>query len=100
MKLNRVVASLCRQKILLELSKEKELTMMALVRKINSTYDEVNRNLQILQKEALITQQYLGRLRLIRLNLNNKNVSILLHALKSLEFSATFQEAEEKTKII
>jgi hypothetical protein len=85
MELNRVLASLCRQRILLELSEQKELTMMALVRGVNSTYGEVNRNLQTLQKQELMTQKYVGRLRIIRLNWQNEHVSVLLKALKSLQ---------------
>ena len=58
---------------------------MALVRAVNSTYGEVNRNLQTLMDQELVTQQFVGRLRLIRLNWQNQNVSVLLKALRSLE---------------
>ncbi len=85
LELNRILASLCRQKILLELSKQKELTIMALVRAVNSTYGEVNRNIQLLIGQKLVTQKFVGRLRLIRLNWENKDVSVLLKALRSLE---------------
>ena len=85
MELNRILASFCRQKILIELSKQKELNVMALVRKVNSTYDEVNRNLGILERESLVIQKYIGRMRLIRLNSTNKFTDVLINALKTLE---------------
>ncbi len=58
---------------------------MALVRAVNSTYGEVNRNIQLLIGQKLVTQKFVGRLRLIRLNWENKDVSVLLKALRSLE---------------
>jgi hypothetical protein len=58
---------------------------MALVRKVNSTYNQVNSNLQILQKEGIIFDEHFGRLRVIRLNKENPRTALLLQALKILE---------------
>ena len=58
---------------------------MALVRKVNSTYNQVNSNLQILQKEEIIFDEHFGRLRVIRLNRENPRTLLLLQALKMLE---------------
>ncbi|MCW4018717.1 MAG: ArsR family transcriptional regulator [Candidatus Bathyarchaeota archaeon] len=85
MELNRILASFCRQKILLELAKHKELNVMALVHKVNSTYDEVNRNVHILDREGMVIQERVGRMRFIRLNAKNRNTEILLDALKRVE---------------
>jgi predicted transcriptional regulator len=83
--LNRILASFCRQKILLELAKHKELSVMALVRKANSTYDEVNRNVKVLEREGIVMEQHVGRMRFIKLNTQNKNTKVLLDALKRIE---------------
>lgn len=58
---------------------------MRLVRMVNSTYNEVNRNLCILEGTGLITQKRIRRKRIIRLNHENKKTSAILKALKILE---------------
>lgn len=58
---------------------------MRLVRIVNSTYNEVDRNLRILESVGLITQQRFRRKRIIRLNLENKKTLAVLKALKILE---------------
>jgi hypothetical protein len=87
MDLNKLLASFCRQRILIELSKkkEKELSIMALVRKVNSYFDEVNRNVLILETEGFVTECVIGRMRFIKLNEQNERLLVLLEALKSLE---------------
>jgi len=62
---------------------------MELVRKVNSTYNQVNSNLQILQKEEIIFDEHFGRMRVIRLNRENPRTLLLLQALKMLEASKT-----------
>ena len=59
--------------------------VMALVREVNSTYNQVNSNLQILQKEGIIFDQRFGRTRVIKLNKENPKTTLLLQALKILE---------------
>ena len=58
---------------------------MALVRKVNSTYNQVNSNLHILQKEGIVFDEHFGRMRVIRLNKENSRTRLLLQALKMLE---------------
>ena len=85
MNLETLLASSCRRKILRVLSRSKRFNVMALVRKVNSTYNQVNSNLQILQKEAIIFDEHFGRLRVIRLNRGNPRTEGLLQILKDLE---------------
>jgi len=63
---------------------------MKLVDKVRSTYNELNRNLGILEKEGIITNDYLvkvkhGKVRVIRLNRDNPKTKILLQVLKTLD---------------
>lgn len=60
------------------------MSVMELVHKINSTYNQVNSNLLILKSEGIITEERLGRLRVIRLNKNNPKTVLILQALKIL----------------
>jgi DNA-binding transcriptional ArsR family regulator len=57
---------------------------MELVREINSTYNQVNASLLVLKQEGIITEERLGRLRIIRLNKENPKTTIILKALKNL----------------
>jgi DNA-binding transcriptional ArsR family regulator len=86
LELKKLLASSLRQKILKSLSERKEINVMGLVRRINSTYNEVNRNLTILEREGIITDARCGRMRLIRLNRENPKTVLLLQVLKQLEY--------------
>jgi hypothetical protein len=55
--------------------KNKEVNMIRLVRIVNSTYNEVDRNLHILEGAGLVTQLHFRRKRVIRLNLENKKTA-------------------------
>ncbi len=88
--LSKVLASSLRQNILKELSKTREIRVMKLVNAVNSTYNEVNRNLEILEEAGIITndnrvQVRHGKVRVIRLNRDNPKTKILLQALKTLD---------------
>jgi hypothetical protein len=85
-----VLASSLRQKIFRELSKTYEIRIMRLVSNLNTTYNELNRNLAILKKEGLITDEYRvkvkhGKVRVIALNRDNPRTKLLLITLKSLD---------------
>jgi DNA-binding transcriptional ArsR family regulator len=67
-----------------ELSNVKKIHIMGLARNVNSTYVEVNRNVKILEKEGIVTDQRVGRMRVIRLNRENPKTTLLLKALKIL----------------
>jgi DeoR/GlpR family transcriptional regulator of sugar metabolism len=88
--LKKLVASSCRQKILKELSTQREMRVMKLVSKVNGTYNEVNRNLEILEKEGIIINEYRKMVRhnivrVIILQKENERTKILLQALRMLE---------------
>lgn len=85
MKLKQIIASSCRQKILLALSKTKRTHVTNLVRIINSTYNQVNRNLQILEKEGIIKTKYYGHMRMIELQMEKPKTQSLLKALYLLD---------------
>jgi hypothetical protein len=85
MNAKRMLASSCRQRILKTLSSKKEVAMMELIRAVRSGYNEVNRTLHILEREGIVSQQYISHKRIIRLNLTNRKTSALLKALKILE---------------
>jgi len=59
--------------------------MMGLVRKVNSTYTQVDRNLKILQQEGIVEIKYFGRMRMIKLNQDNPKTEVLLKALRMLK---------------
>ena len=92
MKLSKIIASSCRQNILETLSKVKQTHIMDLVRKVNSTYCQVNRNVQILEQEGIVKSHKIGRLRIIKLNNNNPKTEAIL-ALKTLR-----QQERQSTK--
>lgn len=94
MDLLQLIASSCRQKILETLSKVGQTYVMDLVRKVNSTYTQVNRNLGILEKEGIVKSKRYGRVRIIRLNRENPKTEAILKALEILRR----QELLEKTK--
>lgn len=73
---------------------------MKLVRKVNSTYNEVDRNLHILINEGLVAQQYLGRKRIVRLNFENKKTLIILKILKLLNNSTDLKQLERKLAFV
>jgi DNA-binding transcriptional ArsR family regulator len=85
LELKKLLASSLRQNILKALSEYKEINVMGLVRRINSTYNEVNRNLSIMEREGIITDTHCGRMRLIKLNRENPKTVLLLQVLKQLE---------------
>jgi hypothetical protein len=81
--LKKLLASTCRQKILETLSKSQGINVMGVVRKINSTYNETNRSLKILEQEGIIHSEFYGRVRYIKLNRENSKTALLLQALKT-----------------
>jgi DNA-binding transcriptional ArsR family regulator len=85
MRLEQIIASSCRQKILLTLSKVRKTHVTQLVRIINSTYNEVNRNLIILEEEGIIRTKRQGYLKIIELQIENPKTLALLKALELLE---------------
>jgi predicted transcriptional regulator len=88
--LKKLIASSYRQKIVEVLSRCKEMRVMKLVGQLRGPYNEVNRNLKILEEEGIITNDYPdkvkhGKVRVILLNKENPRTKKLLQALKILD---------------
>jgi predicted transcriptional regulator len=88
--LKNLIASTGRQKILRELSKCKEMRVMQLVQKLGSSYNEINRNLKILEAEGIIKNDYPKKVkhstvRIITLNCSSDRTQKLLKALRDLD---------------
>jgi predicted transcriptional regulator len=90
MELKKILASTQRQNIIKTLSEHHEMQVMRLVSATGTTYNELNRNLTILEKEGIITNEYPikvrhSRVRVIRLNKENPKTQVLLKVLKALD---------------
>lgn len=84
MKLEQIIASSCRQRMILALFGAKEMHLNKLIRTLNSTYNEVNRNVQILENEGVIKLTRLGRLKIIELERTNPKTEKLIKSLRIL----------------
>jgi len=85
LKLEQIIASTCRQKILMALSNIKKTHITNLVRLTNSTYNQVRRNVDILEREEILRIQSYGNMKIIELNIDSPKTAKLLKALRSLE---------------
>ena len=61
---------------------------MKLVHAVNSTYNEVDRNLRILEDEGLVAQRYVGQRRYVSLNLKNEKTLAVFKILNLMEKSS------------
>jgi predicted transcriptional regulator len=84
LKLEQIIASSCRQKILLALSRIKRTHLNDLIRTVDSTYNQVNSNLQILEKEGIVKIRRFGHIKMIELDVQNQKTQALLKALHIL----------------
>jgi hypothetical protein len=73
---------------------------MSLVRDVNSTYNEVDRNLHILEEEKLVVQSYIDKNRILRLNLRNEKTKVILKILELLDDSVEFSQLQRKLNLI
>jgi len=71
---------------------------MKLARTVNSTYNEVDRNLRILEQEGVLTQRYAGHKRIIRLNFKNERTLILLKLLQVRENTVDLKQFRKELK--
>jgi predicted transcriptional regulator len=85
MKLEQIIASSCRQKILLALSKTRSTHVTNLVRIVNSTYNQVSRNLLLLEEDGIIRIRHYGHLKMVELVTENRKTQSLLKALSMLD---------------
>jgi len=83
--LGDIVASKCRQKILRVLSHVGEIRIMKLVEKTGCDYNEVMRNLRILEHEGFIIYRRVGRKCIVSLNRNSCKTRVLVKALRILD---------------
>ena len=93
MKLEQIIASRCRQKMLLALSKVKRVHVTGLVRMINSTYNQVKRNLEILEEEEVVKTTHYANMIMIELCIDNPKTIKLLEALRAVEAHVRNDEA-------
>ena len=84
MELEQLISSSCRRRIIRFLLTVHSANVMELVRKVNSTYNQVNANLLVLAKEDIIQEKHYGRVRFIKLNRESPKTELLLQALKIL----------------
>lgn len=85
MRLEQIIASSCRQKILVALVKVKKTHMTQLVRMVNSTYNEVRRNLEILHGEGIVKFTSCGNMKIVELERDSQKTKKLLMALRTLQ---------------
>ena len=62
---------------------------MDLVRRTNSTYNQIIPHLVALEKEGVVSEQKYGRMRMITLERENEKTRLLLQALKILDKAFT-----------
>jgi predicted transcriptional regulator len=87
----QLICSSCRRKIVETMSKVKQTYIMDLVRRVNSTYGQVNRNVQILEQEGIVNSNYHGRMRMIKLNSDNPKTVAILKALRILKNQESYK---------
>ena len=84
MDLADLLSSACRRKIIGYLAANGSTNIMQLIRGIRGKYPQTNAELKILQKEGIVVDQHVGRMRFIKLNKENPNTELLLQALRIL----------------
>jgi predicted transcriptional regulator len=71
--------------MLLTLSRVNKTHIAQLTRMINSTYNEVKRNLKILENEGIVEITLYGNMKIVELQRDNQKTGKLLKALVSLQ---------------
>jgi predicted transcriptional regulator len=103
MDLRKLLASTQRQNIIKTLSEHHQMQIMRLVNATGTTYNELNRNLTILEKEGIIINEYPvkvrhGKVRVIRLNKENPKTQVLLKVIKTLDQPINAEKAPNKQR--
>ena len=96
LELEEIVSSGCRRKIICYLSDYGATYVMALILGIRGKYSQTNAELQRLEREGIIVDSRVGRMREIRLNKENPKTRIILQALKTLH--SKYETNDPKTK--
>jgi DeoR/GlpR family transcriptional regulator of sugar metabolism len=71
--------------MLLALAKVKKTHVTQLVRMINSTYNEVRRNLEILHDEGIVKSTLCRNMKMVELERDNQKTEKLLMVLRTLQ---------------
>jgi DNA-binding transcriptional regulator GbsR (MarR family) len=79
--LNTILLSICRQEILRALTKNNKMRIMQLVKATGFSYNEVDRNVRILENQALVSQVRRRGYRIVSLNLENERLPVLLNVI-------------------
>jgi predicted transcriptional regulator len=90
--LSQIIASSIRQNILRVLNNKREIGLTKLVEAVNSTYNEVMRNVRILEDEGIVRLIRVGRRCCVSLNYENVNTKILIEALELLDSRPDFKQ--------
>lgn len=85
--MEKIFASTCRTKMLKLLAKKRETNIMDIVRKTNSTWSEVDRNIKFLESLGIVESRLWQNRRLIKLKEKSGKVEAILKALKILEMT-------------
>jgi len=93
---SEILASTCRQKILRVLSYVKSIRIMKLVQKTGCRYNEVMRNLRILEKEDIIIYTRLRHNCTISFNHDNYKTTLLIKAIKILDTPVDSRQHSQK----
>ena len=70
--------------------------MMDLVRRVNSTYSQVNRNIEILECEGIVETKKLGRMKMIQLRREDGKTKAILKALEVLKQQQILEDLSSK----
>ena len=95
MELRLIMASSCRQNILRVLSHRNKIGLTKLVEETNSTYNEVIRNIHILEGEEIVKLVRYGRRCNVVLNDENFRTKVLIEALGLLDSRPDIRRIQE-----
>ena len=85
MNLEDILGSKVRRKIIRVLWKIGSTNVTDLVRRTNTTYNQLIPQLLALEREGIVSEQRYGRVRMITLERENRKTLLLLQALKVLD---------------
>ncbi|MGE5556084.1 MAG: hypothetical protein ACM3UY_07480 [Methanocella sp.] len=93
---SEILASKCRQKILRVLAHVEVIRLMKLVHKTGCRYNEIMRNLLILEREGIIVYTRLGRQCIVGLNRESPKTRILIKAIRILDMPIDYRQPSQE----
>ncbi len=93
MELSELIASAGRQNILRVLSRKRIIGISRLVEDVNSMYNEVMRNVRILEGEGIVRLIRVGRRCYVSLDYESVKTRILIEALELLDSRPDFKQS-------